>query len=139
VTERTKRQHQVEVYPRTSLEKKRPLSSRSARRHRLHPRKFRADGLFNKRGAFFAAFHFNSTDLWKFLNGLDGQSCLTAWPPPSSWPVLLRYRRPSFYSPADQILEDLMGLKIRVQIRTSFNMDLCRNRASATPMPYGRS
>ncbi len=143
VTERTKGRIKVEVYPSSQLGEEKAVIEQVQLGAIAFTRVSSAPlAEFNKPlGVCALPYLFNSTDhMWKVLTGPDGQKMLDGLA--ASKFIGLCYYDPgarSFYSTKPiKSLDDMKGLKIRVQ-QNKINMDLMQAiGASATPMPYGQ-
>jgi len=143
VGERSKGRIKIEVYPNSQLGEEKAaieqvqLGAIAFTRVSSSPL-----GEFNKAmGVFALPYIFDNDDhMWKFLNSADGNKLLDGMQ--SSRMVGLAYYSSGsrfFYANKPlKSIDDIKGLKIRVQ-QNKINMDMIDALgASATPMPYGQ-
>ena len=143
VGERSKGRIKIEVYPNSQLGEEKAaieqvqLGAIAFTRVSSSPL-----GEFNKAmGVFALPYIFdNDEHMWKFLNSADGNKLLDGMQ--SSRMVGLAYyssgSRFFYANKALKTIDDIKGLKIRVQ-QSKINMDMIDALgASATPMPYGQ-
>lgn len=142
VNERTKGRIKIEVFPSSQLGEEKAVIEQ-VQLGAIEFTRVSSSPLaeFNKAfGVFSLPYIFdNDTHMWKFLNGDAGTKMLDGLEK-SKMKGLAYYTSGSrnFYTknPVTKV-EDLKGMKIRVQ-QNKINMDLISSLgASATPMPYG--